>query len=489
MQHAWIYGAAGRLDPHLPCDAHLDIYNNITTLRSPLSVSIDPLIRLFTVSTPIRIILANVKMHLIKTDGSYKMYRIDAAKLWDDRSKSYAILSHTWAKNNDEEVSFRDMNDLAKAKAKPGWGKIQESCAKAARDKIPYVWIDTCCIDKTGSHDQILGEINSMFQYYAQAEVCYVYLSDLPGSCPQLTDRSKLQEVWPKSNWTWAGHIRYCRWFRRGWTLQELIAPKKVEFYNGRWRWIGSLRGGLRETVAKITQIPLEVLEKKSGMTLEHYTIAQRMAWAANRTTTYEADMAYCLLGIFNIQMASNPGEGLRAFERLQLAILARSTDQSIFAWQWSAGIKRKGGNESLLAPHPKHFLSSRPILPLYASRAETASYTHPYEMTNRGLEIRLPIISDSSKPAGSRSRLALLNCAFGDSKGQKERVALPVREIDDGKKRGMNPIYEVHFEAFSKPNAKGEKEYTRLIAVPKKEKQPSMLKADQTIILLSGFI
>jgi hypothetical protein len=429
-------------------------------------------------------------MHLIRTDGSYKLYRIETSKLWNDPSKQYAILSHTWAPKNSDEVSFLDMSNLAVAKQKPGWEKIEESCKKAARDKIPYIWIDTCCIDKSGPHDQIQSEINSMFQYYSQAAVCYVLLSDVPGSCPQLLERAKLKEVWPASKRTWESHIMCSRWFTRGWTLQELIAPKKVEFYNRRWRWIGSLRGGLMETVSRTTQIPQGALMKSSGASLEDFTIAQRMAWAANRKTTKDEDMAYCLLGIFNITMAMIPGEGLRAFERLQLEILQRSTDHSIFAWNWREGFQRKmSGNESLLAPHPRYFYTHQPVVPLRATRAENARREHAFEMTNRGLEIRLPIVSDGTKPAGSKARLALLNCCFQDGKGQKERIALLVKEIDDGKKRKQAPQYEVYFEAYGKPSAKGEKEHTRLIRMKQKSASPDELKADQTIILLSGYI
>lgn len=239
-------------------------------------------------------------MYLFKTDGSFKLEFHEPSSLWNDASKKYGILSHTWARINSEEVSFEDMKDLEAARKKPGFSKLEMSCKKAAWDKLQYVWIDTCCIDKSGPHDQIQSEINSMFQYYAHAEVCYVLLSDVPGSCPQIREEKTLQEVFTKSRRTWQQHIMGSRWFTRGWTLQELIAPKKVAFYNRRWAWIGTMRSGLLDTVSKATQIPKDVLMKKGAHSLEDYTIAQRMAWAANRQTTKPEDMAYCLLGIFN---------------------------------------------------------------------------------------------------------------------------------------------------------------------------------------------
>lgn len=429
-------------------------------------------------------------MHLIRTDGTFVIHQFDAPRLWRDRSKPYAILSHTWASNNADEVSFQDMKNIDQAKTKPGWEKIDETCKKAARDKIPYIWIDTCCIDKTGPHDQIQGEINSMYQYYAQAEVCYVLLSDVPGSCPQLTDREKLKEIFPYNKRTWAQCIERSRWFTRGWTLQELIAPKRIEFYNRRWRWIGSLKGGLLDTVSKTTSIPKETLEKKPGASLEYYTIAQRMAWAANRQTTKPEDMAYCLVGIFNVTLPAVPGEGIRAFERLQKEIIKQSRDHSIFAWNWRSGFKRKlSGNESLFAPHPRFFATHEPIVPLKETREKTYRHEHTFEMTNGGLEITLPIITDNSKAASSKKRLALLNCCYRDSKGGKERIALLVKEVDDGKKRNQLPQYEVYFDAYGKPSPSGEKEHTRLIRMFKNSANPPELKADMKIMLLSGFI
>ncbi|KIW06730.1 uncharacterized protein PV09_02424 [Verruconis gallopava] len=429
-------------------------------------------------------------MYLIRTDGSYRLDRIDPREWWSDSLKKYGILSHTWARDNAEEVSFQDMSNLAAAKQKSGFEKLEETCKKAARDGISHIWIDTCCIDKSGPHDQIQSEINSMFQYYSQAEVCYVYLADVPGSCPQLRDGDRLKETFPKTKLTWKQHIERSRWFTRGWTLQELIAPKKVEFYNRRWRWIGSLRGALMETVSTATRIPHGVLKKDPSSSLEEYTIAERMGWAATRRTTKEEDMAYCLLGIFNITMATIPGEGLRAFERLQLEILRRSADHSIFAWNWRSGFKRKhGGNESLLAPQPVYFLASEPIVPIRETRAKTVRGEHPFEMTNRGLEIRLPVLRDATKPAGSKSRLALLNCAYLNKKGKKERIALLVKEIDDGKARDKAPEYEVYFEPYGKKSAQGETEYTRLIRMAPGSAEPNVKQADRTIILLSGYL
>lgn len=345
-------------------------------------------------------------------------------------------------------------------------------------------------IDKSGPHDQIQGEINSMYQYYAQAEVCYVHLADVPGSCPQLKDRDILGHVFPASKWTWKQHIERSRWFTRGWTLQELIAPKKVEFYNRRWKWIGSLRGGLLEVVSKTTWIPTDMLQKKPGASLEDYTIAQRMSWAANRRTTKQEDMAYCLLGVFNITLPAVPGEGMRAFERLQLEIMRRSKDHSLFAWNWQTSLTpQMSGSESLLAPHPKCFMAHHQIVPLEATRRETYLKEHSFEMSNGGLEITLPVLSDKSKPPGSKARLALLNCCYRNEKGEKERIALLVKEVDDGRKRKLTPTYEVYSVPYGKTLADGGRTYTRLIQMDKKSANPPNRKADMKIVLLNGYL
>ncbi|KAF2207645.1 hypothetical protein CERZMDRAFT_50719 [Cercospora zeae-maydis SCOH1-5] len=119
-------------------------------------------------------------------------------------STSYAILSHTWGKN---EVSFDDFHQ-DDAKTRDGYRKIEYTCAQALKDGIEYVWVDTCCIDKRSSAD-LSEAINSMYRWYYNAQVCYAYLED----------------VWtpPES--------RRSLWFTRGWTLQELIAPETVRFF------------------------------------------------------------------------------------------------------------------------------------------------------------------------------------------------------------------------------------------------------------------
>jgi hypothetical protein len=192
----------------------------------------------------------------------------------------YAILSHTWGT---EEVSFQDISlPVSDLEGRAGYQKIKSCCHEALNDGFQYVWIDTCNIDKTNSVE-LSESINSMFRWYANADECYAYLDDVPD---EKTDIAK------------------SRWFTRGWTLQELLAPRSILFLDQKWRALGT-RTELASTIATITGIPIKLLKSQSSVSqLENYSIAQRMQWAANRRTKRVEDKAYCLLGIFNVSMA-----------------------------------------------------------------------------------------------------------------------------------------------------------------------------------------
>ncbi|KAJ3562178.1 hypothetical protein NPX13_g8658 [Xylaria arbuscula] len=220
----------------------------------------------------------------------------------------YAILSHTWG---EEEVSFREWNfdPIYVVEKKEGFSKIQFCCQQATSDGLEWVWIDTCCIDKTSSAE-LSEAINSMFQWYKTAAACYAYLSDVAGD-----DEFDLGKT---------------RWVTRGWTLQELIAPQEVIFYSASWQPIGT-RSKLSAHISKATRINEPFL---TGRSLEEASIAQRMSWAATRTTSREEDTAYCLLGLFNVNMPLIYGEGMKAFRRLQETLVREyPDDHSLFAW------------------------------------------------------------------------------------------------------------------------------------------------------------
>lgn len=226
----------------------------------------------------------------------------------------YAILSHTWGAEEDE-VTLQELGKLS-AFEKPGYSKIEGACKHALKDGLDYIWIDTCCIDKTSS-SELSEAINSMFRWYEDARICYAYLSDL--SVRDITSKGDFRK-----------NFRACKWFTRGWTLQELLAPPLVGFYTREWHVLGS-KTTLSAHISSITRIDINAL---NGTRLSSYTIAQRMSWASKRVTTRPEDVAYCLLGIFGINMPLLYGEGDKAFLRLQEEIIKTSDDHSIFAWE-----------------------------------------------------------------------------------------------------------------------------------------------------------
>jgi len=257
-------------------------------------------------------------MRLLHTTGLY----VETMKQTVPR---YAILSHTW---DDTELSLQDLASQ-NCRSKPGYSKVQQSCEKA-RDQNSWIWIDTCCIDRTSSAE-LSESINSMYRWYEEADVCHVYLADFEGEKASLEGLKK------------------CKWFFRGWTLQELLAPSNVIFWNKNWTEIGS-KQTLANVIAAITTIPLRVLQCSSPL---HCTVAQRLSWASARETTRSEDIAYSLLGLFDVQMVPVYGEGsIKAFIRLQLQILRRWNDHSIFIWTPS----HEPRNLGLLPTSPKPF-------------------------------------------------------------------------------------------------------------------------------------
>jgi hypothetical protein len=224
----------------------------------------------------------------------------------------YAILSHTWDVG---EVSFEDLvNNRAESKA--GYRKILFCGGQAARDHLQYFWVDTCCIDKRNFHE-LSKAINSMFRWYQNAVKCYVFLSDV--STPSITDNPLYQSIWKTA-------FQKSRWFTRGWTLQELIAPASVEFFSVQHRRLGD-KESLKQQIFEITGVPIQALE---GLPLTRFSIEERMTWAAKRRTTEEEDGAYCLLGIFGVFMPLIYGEGRRnAFVRLKEEIGKQSNSKS----------------------------------------------------------------------------------------------------------------------------------------------------------------
>ena len=231
-------------------------------------------------------------MRLLKVepDGTFSLIRANAKKI-----PRYAILSHTW-EADDQEVTFQDFVDgLGERKA--GYRKIRFCGKQASLDGIQYIWVDSCCIDKSSSAE-LAEAINSMFKWYRNADRCYVYLSDVP------TANVDLQT------------FRRSRWFTRGWTLQELLAPRTVEFFSQDGQKIGD-KQSLELQIHQVSGIPIRALQQLGD--LSQFSVKERMSWTSRRETTVEEDQAYCLLGIFEVYLPLIYGEGREhALGRLQ---------------------------------------------------------------------------------------------------------------------------------------------------------------------------
>ena len=230
--------------------------------------------------------------------------QLSLTKDFGDHVPQYAILSHTWGADI-EEVTFRDLID-GTSKSKAGYGKIQFCGEQAKRDGLQYFWVDTCCIDKS-NNTELAEAINSMFRWYRNAAKCYVYLSDV-----SITKRKASNQF---SEFTWESAFRASRWFSRGWTLQELLAPGSVEFFSKEGKRLGDKRT-LERQIHEITGIAVSALQ---GASLHQFGVDKRLSWAENRQTMRKEDLAYSLLGIFDVYMPLIYGEGREnALKRLR---------------------------------------------------------------------------------------------------------------------------------------------------------------------------
>lgn len=213
----------------------------------------------------------------------------------------YAILSHTWGEDS-EEVTFKDMNDRT-GQDKAGYQKLCFCARQAAADKLQYFWVDTCCIDKSSSAE-LSESIRSMFRWYQNAAVCYAFLVDVS------TDGQSFEKS---------------RWFTRGWTLQELVAPKSVRFFNAKGKLLGD-KFTLLPKILKATPVPAQALQ---GYPISFFDIHERIDWAKGRHTKVPEDTVYCLLGLCDVHIRLEYGEGQKiASRRLQEKIRKVTADQ-----------------------------------------------------------------------------------------------------------------------------------------------------------------
>jgi tetratricopeptide (TPR) repeat protein len=261
---------------------------------------------------------------------------------------AYAILSHTWG-DDDQEVTYNDIME-GSAESKAGYRKIRFCGEQAARDGLQYFWVDTCCIKKSDAVE-LQKSINSMFRWYKNAVKCYVYLSDVSILDNRVKSHSKID---------FESAFRTAKWFTRGWTLQELLAPFSVEFFSADYKRLGD-KLSLESLICERTGLPVEALR---GYNPTEFSVNERVSWVAKRETKHEEDMAYSLLGIFGVFLPLIYGEGREnAFIRLRDEIDKRSRNlqleelpnipQAVFETSWIVPFERNHrftGRESQLA-------------------------------------------------------------------------------------------------------------------------------------------
>ncbi|KAI0630688.1 heterokaryon incompatibility protein-domain-containing protein [Trametes polyzona] len=350
----------------------------------------------------------------------------------------YAILSHVW---QTEEQSLQDVQAIHAGRkqrrgrsADAAWNglglsaKIRGFCVYARNQGYKWVWIDTCCIDKTSSAE-LSEALNSIYTWYEKAEMCFAFLQDVRGEeDPHLRPSS----------------FRNSLWFKRGWTLQELLAPHTVIFLSKHWQPLGT-NHALAGVIEEITGIDRDVLTHRRP--LRDVSVARRMSWASKRVTEKIEDRAYSLMGIFDVYMPVVYGEGARAFTRLQEEILKQIPDQSIFVWgPWihedhDMAVERthkrplppQTYKESLAVPHhlrlqgllaqsPDDFVNSHGIRPIpFSELTQALGIAVPvpvYHPTSGGLRIGMPIILSDSQhnlsepdPGSASLSFAALSC------------------------------------------------------------------------------
>lgn len=345
-------------------------------------------------------------MRVVRTIGSDRGDWIP--RLCTHKGQPYAILSHRWLEDANHEVLFADIEEIDEVistttsathvgtirnaqytgvppKFKIGFAKLKGAALQALHDGYHYVWVDTCCMDKNSSAE-LSEAINSMWKWYSASSICYVYLSDVSD-----VESKDFDSEFGKS-----------QWWKRGWTLQELLAPSRLTFFSATWHVVGHKKG-LDKEISIITGISPNAIN--GTISLYRYSIAQRMSWASRRTTTRIEDIAYCLMGIFDVHMPLLYGEGKNAFLRLQQEIMKNSDDETIFAWlpQWNIDYY------GMLTDEPASFCSAHHIVPL-----QDAEYREPFIMTNKGVSITLQLHQMHQNKDFYRAILQCVNMATG---------------------------------------------------------------------------
>jgi hypothetical protein len=379
-------------------------------------------------------------------------YQISSGEQTAFRTEGYAILSHRWVgvETTYEQISQQStVTELRKSNSlSPQLQKIRGACRIARQLGLRWIWIDSCCINKANSVEET-ESINSMFRWYRDATVCITYLSDVKVNLHE-ADKSSAAIF----NSTHAENSPSV-WFQRGWTLQELLAPRIMKFYDARWQYMGT-KSELARPLQLITGIKESYLTGEENF--REASVAAKMSWMAGRETSRIEDIAYSMLGIFNVHMNPQYGEGMRAFRRLQQELLASTTDESIFAWKKpldgpAAHIKASGkvafaeDEWGLLAASPEWFRYSGNVTVAAANDLDRP--LGGYSITGQGVAGPIPenVRQTSEFVAGltlvgvvpylaykavrvRQDNKFILNCLEPDDKGKLRSVRIYLRVV-----------------------------------------------------------
>ena len=302
----------------------------------------------------------------------------------------YAILSHRWSTI---EILYHGYDPQTDWSRTEGYRKIYKCCELARQRNRKYIWIDSLCIDKRNTHE-VTESVNSMWKFYTNAIECYAYLVDVPPFATEKRERLR----------NWKG--RPSEWFRRGWTLQELLAPQVVLFCDWDWKIIGQKTDpSMLDEISRITCIPSYCLSDR--FRLFRTCVAQKLSWAATRKTTKQEDRVYSLLGLLGINMPLFYGEGEeKAFLRLQQEVIRQTDDESIFAWRKSSGPDTTA--VGILATTIDAFSHSGDVYVKDEIRA-------PYMITNKGLQIHSEATRlEGHGPQDRDVHIIPINCHYG---------------------------------------------------------------------------
>ncbi|KAK1535949.1 HET domain-containing protein [Colletotrichum paranaense] len=294
----------------------------------------------------------------------------------------YGILSHTWGRN---EFTFKDLQTDGYC---GGITKIDGLCRVARGEELSWVWIDTCCIDKSSSAE-LSEAINSMFQWYKRAVACYVFLEDC--------EIEKLDGEGPE-------HLNI--------PINPFspLPPTRAEDTDVKNSY------NFVDLIHDITSINVIALSTEFEAVHQNFSVAEKMSWAAKRETTRIEDKAYSLMGLFDVNMPLLYGEGENAFFRLQEEIIKKTDDESIFSWGYGEDFTSAGG---LFARSPADFLKCRDV-----TIGEISNSPH-YYLTNKGLYIQARI--SHTDPVLGPFFYAMIHCTDRNLASTKHCIAIPL--------------------------------------------------------------